>query len=551
MRRKSLCSRTFNQKKGKRERAIHANCCVIYLLLVLLVWCSTVLRDTTSLLASSEAKTLWGAIMVRYAANACSACVLAAGIYLGGCTSIGSDRVSRGSDIDHKTRKDGVQTLGSYALPYRLMRLEIRALVDDKGVAAGYFFRDYNATTDYLTLRDPNHIYALTIDESRASDDSIRVAYDSDGYITKIHSRNTDKTLDLLKAVGDAVIRLTSGVPGKIPSSTKPITKADQAVEVDEKNRQPQYTDTAISVELLDPTDPFLLVALNERIEPFGLHVDVLQGDGRVLPEKPTGTGAVPKISSDDSGLRMRPSLSYRVELKCQRTSKTFPTKGFLCKAPPMASPAGASAARERPGTQPMTTTQALLIKAENASPVVTLDFDRSLFVTRQSEITFSATCGASAELPSFTKDGNETEDDKKKTNQADDPNAPAEAQPDKRKESKDQNENCLPGGGALQTVNYNKPSEMAAFVTWPLELIDSILTVPIKQFRFLATGESEEKALIDAQTELLKSQAKLIGAQTDLENARKGTTPPSKPTETAPGGSTSSGEVDTGDSTR
>ena len=76
---------------------------------------------------------------------------------------------------------------------------------------------------------------------------------------------------------------------------------------------------------------------------------------------------------------------------------------------------------------------------------------------------------------------------------------------------------------GVLTSSVIAKPSEVAGFMSIPLDVATAIVAVPGSIVKFRIDKTTQEKALVDAQKDLIKSQEARIQELQSLQKAKQG----------------------------
>jgi hypothetical protein len=76
---------------------------------------------------------------------------------------------------------------------------------------------------------------------------------------------------------------------------------------------------------------------------------------------------------------------------------------------------------------------------------------------------------------------------------------------------------------GVLTGIEVDKPSELLAIVSLPVDILKAIASIPGEILSVKIKQLSDEKGLTSAQVELLKSQIDLIKQKQALSDAQKG----------------------------
>lgn len=74
-----------------------------------------------------------------------------------------------------------------------------------------------------------------------------------------------------------------------------------------------------------------------------------------------------------------------------------------------------------------------------------------------------------------------------------------------------------------LTGVEVDNPSEALAIVSFPLDLLKAIISIPATALAIKVQNYAAEQNLNDSQTKLLQSQISLLQAQAAAQQARAG----------------------------
>lgn len=342
------------------------------------------------------------------------------------------------------------ERVGYYALPMRALQVTaMRYRHKPSGTIVGYGFRTF-VPEDVMKLRDPDHIYGIAYNPDALSLDVLSLGIDADGSLSSLKSTTTDQTPEIVGTIAKTVIAAYSGVP-----STFTVTPAGK--------RSFRYKPEEIVPEvaeplIFDPTDPADIARVNAVFARYSLRIRSVQSNGKPLverdmPTEPTRRGIEePRPNNRPGamyqGLRYRVPLTYRVTL-------------------------------ESGSDGVWTTTQSIVVKAENASPVLTLDVDRSLFVARQTDYSFQ--------------------------------------------------------NGELVTTTINKQSEVMGPVNTAAGIVNDIISIPARQINYAINGEADRNELLKLELERLKTLAEIEKLKKDGPKGPAPTDPPPAPSPPAP----------------
>jgi hypothetical protein len=323
--------------------------------------------------------------------------------------------------------------LGAYTLPKRV----ITAVVSETTAVTGTKRLQRSIVVTGPTVipdPDPRFSFCLNYLGSPFAEDAVVVSRTEDGLLMRVYSRLADKTKQIAGKVLDIVGVGLTGNPA-----------FDGAL----RSRKLQIgTDVAIIASLtFDPFDRVEAARMNRRLSELGFCVYIegatfdldippdtyCAAPGRFLMTPPPPRGPVVKApvllmvnepvppQAAASGILYRPNLRYELTVKRRREP-------------------------DLPGDWRVIETRQ--IEMPNASPVLSLQIERSLFVTRKTDVTFDY--------------------------------------------------------GTLLDVTIDKPSELAEFVDIPLQAVQAAFAIPAQMVQVRINRANNEERLIRAQSALI-----------------------------------------------
>lgn len=233
-----------------------------------------------------------------------------------------------------------------YALPRTFMRILVVAASRES--RTGTFVVD--ASTDLVDFPDARHVYAIRHNSSFWSDDDLTFEVSADHhYLTAVKTKASDRSLDIARLAGTAILRATTGV-------------RDARIGSPKSERSGAATDQVLFEDIIDPTVPGEVTRVNELMAPFCVRIEVRSPDGETLQASP----AVDAATTD--GILYRVRLPYKVNY--------FENTCAAARAPGEGERLGAS----------------ILLLSSNQSRVIPLPLERALFVETVQNYVFGGT---------------------------------------------------------------------------------------------------------------------------------------------------------------
>jgi hypothetical protein len=315
---------------------------------------------------------------------------------------------------------------GYYVLTKTLLSIRVRKSGED-------IFIDDPAA---VNVADASYAFQIRTHLSAFSEDRYEIDINSDGTLNKIKTTATDKIGEVIKTVGSFVVTLLTGVPSTVPPP-------EQRALFDEA--------APIVLKLsFDPSDPADVVRINQELirQGFPLLVEAcslgwepsFNDNTQPVACEPAPQGhrsvADKDLTLSQDGVIYRPALPWRITVK--------------------ELPSGIVQSQH-------------IVSITNRSPLLHISLDRTAFVNRVNEITFS--------------------------------------------------------NGIPTKIDITKPSEALAIVSIPLQILDGVLTSISKIIPLAGVQAKAEADLLQQQKLIYENMLALEKAKAEYEASQRGAT--------------------------
>ena len=347
-------------------------------------------------------------------------------VVFAGCSTLSTESIDLRDTYGNLTPAGSYDPAsGYYVLSKTLLSIRVRESGED-------IFIDDPAA---VNVADASYAFQMRTHLSAFSEDRYEIDINSDGTLNKVKTTATDKIGEVIKTVGSFVVTLLTGVPSTVPPP-------EQRALFDEA--------APIVLKLsFDPSDPADVVLVNQELMRQGFPL---------LVEACSLGWAAPSFNDNTQPVACEPAPQEHRSVA--DNNLTLPQDGVIYRP--------ALPWRMTVKELPSGTVQSQhIVSIPNKSPLLSIPLDRTAFVNRVNEITFT--------------------------------------------------------NGVPTKIDITKPSEALAIVSIPLDILDGVLTSISKIIPLAGVQAKAEADLLQQQKLIYENMLALEKAKAEYEASQTG----------------------------